>query len=49
MYKKLGEVRINKTDDRYEKIAKALEEAGFAIIVEFETSSDKHYIVAEEK
>jgi len=49
MYKKLGELQIHKSEDYYEKIAKALEEAGFTVIVESESSFDKCYIIAEKK
>ena len=47
MFKKLGEVKIKKSDDHYDKIAHALEEAGFVLVLEFETTFEKHYIVAE--
>lgn len=47
MIKKLGELKINKSDDYYDKIAKTLEKAGFVLVLELETYSAKHYIVAE--
>ena len=47
MIKKLGEVKINKSDDYYDKIAHALEEARFVLVLELETTFENHYIVAE--
>lgn len=47
MIKKLGELKINKSDDYHDKIAHALEEAGFILVQELETAFEKYYIVAE--
>ena len=47
MIKKLGELKVNKSDDYYDKIVQTLEKAGFVIVLELETSIEKHYIVAE--
>lgn len=47
MNKKLGELKVNKSDDYYDKIAQTLEEAGFVLVLELETISEKHYIIAE--
>lgn len=47
MIKKLGELKINKSDDYYDKLAQTLEDAGFVIVLELETTFEKHYIVAE--
>ena len=47
MIKKLGELRVNKSADYYDKIAEALEEAGFVLVLELETTAEKYYIVAE--
>lgn len=47
MNKKLGELKVNKDDDYYDKIAQTLEEAGFVLVLELETISEKYYIVAE--
>lgn len=47
MVKKLGELKVNKSDDYYDKIARTLEEAGFVLVLELETIGEKHYIVAE--
>ena len=46
MFKKLGELKINKSDGYYDKIVQALKEAGFVLVLELETSSEKYYIVA---
>lgn len=50
MIKKLGEFKVNKSNDYYDKIAQdkivqALEEAGFVLVLELETCFEKHYIV----
>ena len=47
MNKQLGELTIKKSADYYDKVVKALEDAGFIIILSFETTTDKYYIVAE--
>ena len=47
MIKKLGELKINKSDDYYNRIAQTLEEAGFVLVLELETCFEKHHIVAE--
>lgn len=47
MYKKLGELKINTYDDYYDKIVQALEKAGFVLVLELETTFEKHYIIAE--
>ena len=49
MIKKLGELKVNKSDDYYDKIAQALEEAGFVLVLELETFCEKHYIIAEKE
>lgn len=46
MIKQLGELTIKKSADYYDKVVKALEDAGFVIILSTETSTDKYYIVA---
>jgi hypothetical protein len=46
MLKKLGEVKINKSDDYYNKIEKSLEKAGFTLVLTTETTFEKCYIVA---
>lgn len=47
MTKQLGELRIKKSADYYDKVVKALENAGFVIVLSTETSIDRYYIVAE--
>lgn len=47
MIKKLGELKVNKFDDYYDKIVQTLEKAGFVLVLELETISEKHYIVAK--
>lgn len=47
MNKKMGELKINKSVDYYGKIIKALEDAGFILVYDYETTSEKYYIVAE--
>ena len=49
MLKKLGELQIKKSDDYYDKVAKVLEKAGFILVVDTETTTDRYYIVAKEK
>ena len=49
MVKKLGELKVNKSDDYYDKIAQTLEKAGFVLVLESETIFEKHYVVAESK
>lgn len=47
MNKKLAELTVKKSADYYNKVIKALEDAGFIIILEEDTLTDKYYIVAE--
>ena len=47
MNKKLGELKVYKSADYYDKMIKALENAGFILVFDFETTSEKYYIVAE--
>ena len=47
MTKQLGELRIKTSADYYDKVVKALENAGFVIVLLTETTTDKYYIVAE--
>ena len=49
MNKKLAELTVSKSADYDNKVVKALEDAGFLIVLLFETSTDSHYIVAENK
>ena len=47
MNKKLAELEVNKSADYYNKVVKSLEEAGYLIVLDYETSTDRRYIVAE--
>lgn len=47
MIKQLGELTIKKSADYYDKVVKALKDAGFLLVLEVETSTDRYYIVAE--
>ena len=47
MNKELAELTVNKSADYYDKVIKALEDAGFIIVLRMETSTDRYYIVAE--
>lgn len=47
MNKKLGKLEVSKSADYYDKIIKALEDAGFVLVLDCETTSEKYYIVAE--
>ena len=47
MNKKLAELTVSKSADYYDKVVKALKDAGFVIVLNCETFSDKYYIVAE--
>lgn len=49
MNKKLAELTVSKSTDYYDKVVKALEDAGFLIVLSFETTTDRHYIVAEKE
>lgn len=47
MIKELGKLTINKSADYYDKVVKALEDAGFLLVLEVETTTDRYYIVAK--
>lgn len=47
MNKKLAELTVKTSADYYDKVVKALEDAGFLIVLENETTTDRYYIVAE--
>lgn len=49
MIKRLGELTIKKSDDHYDKVVKALEDAGFVIVLSAETSTETYYIVADKE
>lgn len=47
MNKKLGELKVDKTADYCDKMVKVLEKAGFVLVLDTETFSERYYIVAE--
>jgi hypothetical protein len=47
MNKKLAELTVNTLADYNDKVVKALEDAGFVVILLSETVTERHYIVAE--
>lgn len=47
MNKKLAELTVNTLADYNDKVVKALEDAGFVVILSDETIGESHYIVAE--
>ena len=49
MNKKLAELTVNTSADYYGKVVKALEDAGFVIVLSAEGFTDNYYIVAESK
>lgn len=49
MNKKLAELKVNKSTDYYDKVAKALEDAGFILVLDVETTGERYYIVAEKE
>jgi hypothetical protein len=49
MNKKLAELTVRKSEDYYNKIVKVLEDAGFVVVLDCETTSERYYIVAEKR
>ena len=47
MNKALAVLTVIKSADYYDKVVKALENAGFIVVLTTETTSDRYYIVAE--
>ena len=47
MNKKLGELKVVKSADYYDKMIKVLEDAGFVLVLDYETTTEKYYIVVE--
>lgn len=47
MNKQLAELSVDKSADYYDKVVKALKDAGFVIVLTTETSTDRYYIIAE--
>ena len=47
MNKKLAELTVRTSTDYRNKVVKALEDAGFVLVLDYETLTEKIYIVAE--
>lgn len=47
MNRKLAELEVNKSADYYNKVIEALKNAGFILVLDHETYTESHYIVAE--
>lgn len=47
MNKKLAELTVVKSADYYGKVVKALEDAGFVLVLDCETTTERYYTVAE--
>lgn len=47
MNKKLAELTVIKSADYYNKVVKALEDAGFVLVLDSDTFFEAHYTVAE--
>lgn len=47
MIKKLGELKVNKSADYYDEVMKTLKDAGFVLVLDWETTSERYYIVAK--
>ena len=49
MYKEVAELTIKKSADYYDEVVRALENAGYLLVLEAETSTERYYIVAKSK
>ena len=49
MNRKLANLTVSKQESHYDKVIKALEDAGFVIVLAMETTTDRYYIVAEKE
>lgn len=45
---KVGELKVNKTEDYYDFAKEALECAGFVVVLDYETTNERLYIIAKE-
>ena len=45
MIKKLAELTVSKLADHYDEVVKALEDAGFVVVLDYETFTEKIYNV----
>ena len=48
MLKRLGRLEIRKSADYYDKVVKSLEDSGYTVVLDVETSTERYYIVAKE-
>jgi hypothetical protein len=49
MLQEIAELKVSTDKDYTGKVVKALEEAGFTLVLTCETFIEKHYIVAQKK
>lgn len=49
MLKQLAELKVNKKDDYYGEVVKALEEKGFTVVKNLDAMFEVHYIIAKEE
>ena len=49
MNKKLAELIVRGSADYYGMVVKALEDAGFVLVLDLETTGDKYYTIAEKE
>ena len=49
LLQKLAELKVDKSNDRYNTIVRALQEAGFTVIEEHNGINEAHYSIALEK
>ena len=47
MNKQIAELTVKKSAEYYNKIVKALEDAGFIMVLTVETTTERYYIIAE--
>ena len=47
MNRKLAELKVDISEDYTEKVARALEAAGFVLVLDCETITERYYTVAE--
>ena len=47
MNKKLAKLIVKTSADYYNKVVKTLENAGFVLVLDYETTTERYYIVAE--
>ena len=49
MTRKLADLTVSNSEDHYDKVVTALEEAGFVLVIESDTLTERYYIVAEKE